>query len=119
MEVVLSIQDLVITRGKNPTRFSVRQGMRVYEEDQAQHLINSYFGHDFKHISYIDQDNSNSFVYLSPEAKMTFLRHLLLSAEPIDEIKDKIKAKMDACKKELTTEEATLTTSLSFLKTLM
>lgn len=118
MEVVLSIQDLVITRGKNPTRFSVKQGMRVYEEDQAQHLINSYFGHDFKHISYIDQDNSNSFVYLSPEAKMTFLRHLLLSAEPIDDIKDKIKAKMDACKKELTTQEATITTSLSFLKTL-
>ena len=118
MEVVLSIQDLVITRGKNPTRFTVKQGMRVYEEDQAQHIINSYFGNDFKHISYIDQDNCNSFVYLSPEAKMTFLRHLLLSAEPIDDIKDKIKAKMDACKKELATEEATLTTSLSFLKTL-
>ena len=118
MEVVLSIQDLVITRGKNPTRFTVKQGMRIYEEDQAQHIINSYFGCDFKHISYIDQDNSNSFVYLSPEAKMTFLRNLLLSAEPIDDIKDKIKAKMDACKKELITEEATLTTSLSFLKTL-
>ena len=99
MEVVLSIQDLVITRGKNPTRFTVKQGMRIYEEDQAQHIINSYFGCDFKHISYIDQDNSNSFVYLSPEAKMTFLRNLLLSAEPIDDIKDKIKAKMDACKK--------------------
>lgn len=118
MEVVLSIQDLVITRGKNPTRFTVKQGMRVYEEDQAQNIINSYFGCDFKHISYIDQDNSNSFVYLSPEAKMTFLRHLLLSTEPIDDIKDKIKAKMDACKKELITEEATLATSLSFLKTL-
>ena len=118
MEVVLSIQDLVITRGKNPTRFTVKQGMRVYEEDQAQHIINSYFGNDFKHISYIDQDNSNSFVYLSPEAKMTFLRHLLLSTEPIDDIKDKIKTKMDACKKELVTQEATLTTSLSFLKTL-
>lgn len=118
MEVVFSIQDLVITRGKNPTRFTVKQGMRIYEEDQAQNIINSYFGCDFKHISYIDQDNSNSFVYLSPEAKMTFLRHLLLSTEPIDDIKDKIKAKMDACKKELITEEATLTTSLSFLKTL-
>jgi DNA repair exonuclease SbcCD ATPase subunit len=118
MEVVLSIQDLVITRGKNPTRFTVKQGMRIYEEDQAQNIINSYFGCDFKHISYIDQDNSNSFVYLSPEAKMTFLRNLLLSAEPIDDIKDKIKTKMDACKKELISEEATLTTSLSFLKTL-
>ena len=118
MEVVLSIRDLVITRGKNPTRFTVKQGMRVYEEDQAQSIINSYFGADFKHISYIDQDNSNSFVYLSPEAKMTFLRNLLLANEPIDAIKDKVKAKMDACKKDLISEEATIATSLSFLKTL-
>ena len=118
MEAVLSIRDLVITRGKNPTRFTVKQGMRVYEEDQAQSIINSYFGSDFKHISYIDQDNSNSFVYLSPEAKMTFLRNLLLANEPIDDIKDKVKAKMDTCKKELIAEEATIATSLSFLKTL-
>ena len=116
MEAVLSIRDLVITRGKNPTRFTVKQGMRVYEEDQAQSIINSYFGSDFKHISYIDQDNSNSFVYLSPEAKMTFLRNLLLANEPIDDIKDKVKAKMDTCKKELIAEEATIATSLSFLK---
>lgn len=118
MEAVLTIKDLVITRGKNPTRFTVKQGMRVYEEDQAQSIINNYFGSDFKHISYIDQDNSNSFVYLSPESKMTFLRNLLLSSEPIDEMKEKIKTKMDICKKELITEDTTITTTTSFLRTL-
>ena len=88
LEVTLEIDDMIITRSKQPTRFFVKKNNIIYEEDEAQILINDLFGSDFKHTSYIDQDNIYSFVYLSPESKMTFLRNLLLNSAKIDLLKD-------------------------------
>jgi len=117
-EVILKIDNFIITRGKNPTRFVVLKNSEKYESDQAQSIINDYFGIDFKHISYIDQDNQFSFVYLTPENKMSFLRNLLLSSEPIEKIKEDVKKKMETSKKEVIMEDSTITISTSFLSSL-
>ena len=121
-EVTLSINDdnstVTIIRGKNPTRFYVKKDGELFENDMAQSIIDKLFGADFKHVSYIDQDNVNSFVYLTPDAKMTFLRNLLLSNEPIDAFKDNAKSRLDNSKKEMVAEESKMTTSISFLKSM-
>jgi len=118
LEVILSIDDIIITRGKNPTRFIVKKGLKIYEEHEAQSILDQQFGTDFKHISYIDQDNSYSFVYLTPDAKMTFLRNLLLADEKIDEIKDSLKTKLDLSKKELISHDSTISVASSLMKSL-
>lgn len=106
LEVILAIDDLVITRGKNPTRFIVKKGLKIYEDHEAQTILDQQFGVDFKHISYIDQDNTYSFVYLTPEAKMSFLRNLLLVDEQIDGMKDTIKKELDASKNQLLSHDS-------------
>jgi DNA repair exonuclease SbcCD ATPase subunit len=122
LKVELSIDDVVISRCKNPTRFTVKKlndetgKIKVYEEDEAQSIIDDLLGTDFKHCSYIDQDNTFSFVYLSPEAKMTFLRNLLLSNEPVTEYRDNIKTLLDKTKTEILKEDATINISSGFLK---
>jgi len=115
IEVILEIDDLVITRCKNPTQFTVKKNNIIYELDEAQSLIHQHFGSEFKHISYIDQDNQHSFVYLSPEGKMSFLRNLLLSEDSIEKLKDKIKTRLDHAKKEIISEDSKITVSQTFL----
>jgi len=120
VDVILKIDNIIITRGKNPTRFNVKRisDQKIFEQDEAQSIINELFGSEFKHISYIDQDNQHSFVYLSPEAKMTFLRHLLLKDEPIEKMKEKTKSKLDTSKKELIEHDSKISISSSFLSSL-
>ena len=115
IEVVLTIDDLVITRCKNPTQFTVKKNDIIYELDEAQSIIHQRFGSEFKHVSYIDQDNQHSFVYLSPEGKMSFLRNLLLSEDSIDQLKTKIKNRLEYAKKETISEDSKITVSQSFL----
>ena len=122
-EVILTLQDenecITITRAKNPTRFHVKKGSVLAENDVAQHIINDLFGTDFKHISYIDQDNDYSFVYMSAENKMSFLRTLLLSQEPVEEFKEEAKTRLDTNKKHIIAEDSKITTSMSFLSTMI
>lgn len=121
VDVILKIDNIIITRGKNPTRFNVKRisDQKIFEQDEAQSIINEIFGSEFKHISYIDQDNQHSFVYLSPEAKMTFLRHLLLKDEPIEKMKENTKSKLDSSKKELIEQDSKISISSSFLSNLI
>ena len=37
-------------------------------------MIDKLFGVDFKHVSYIDQDNVNSFVYLNSNMKLFYIK---------------------------------------------
>lgn len=118
LKVELTIDNIIISRCKNPTRFSVKRIdiEKVYEEDEAQSIIDQHFGSDFKHCSYIDQDNTFSFVYLSPEGKMAFLRTLLLSNECVNEHRDSIKNIFDKTKTEILSNDTTITVSSGFLK---
>ena len=89
--VTLSRGDTVITRTRGPNRLTLEREGVVYEDDEAQSIIDSIFGTEFCHTSYIDQDNTHSFVFLSPAEKMEFLETLLLHHFQIDEMKDKVK----------------------------
>jgi len=89
--VTLSRGDLVITRTRGPNRLTLEREGVVYEDDEAQSIVDSIFGAEFCHTSYIDQDNTHSFVFLSPSEKMEFLETLLLHHFQIDNMKDKVK----------------------------
>lgn len=114
--VLFEIDNMIITRTKKPSRLTVKKEDVLYEDDEAQALVDRTLGKEFKNISYIDQDNQYSFVYLSPQDKMSFLRDLLLQEYNIDSIKDKVKVRMDAAKKEIIKEDATVRAASSFLE---
>lgn len=106
------VDHLKITRSRGPNRLVVQDQTtgKIYEDDQAQGVIDQIFGSEFCNVSYIDQDNHNSFVYLSPHEKMTFLEQLLLHQYKIDDMKDKVKDAINKAKNDYTSTEARLST---------
>lgn len=73
--------DLVITRSRLPTKLVVCHHQQTHEEDAAQAILDQLFGAQFGATSYIDQDNSFSFVNLSPAEKMEFLERAILELQ--------------------------------------
>ena len=115
-KVKLAIDDMTITRTRGPNRLIVEKEEKTYEDDQAQAIIDNVFGSEFSNTSYIDQDNINSFVFLSPSEKIEFLEKLLLSQHDIDTIKDNIKEAVSKTKLDHVSEESKITTLSSLLK---
>ena len=111
-KVSIKIDNITITRSRGPNRLSVEKDGKLYENDDAQAIINSLFGEEFANTSYIDQDNINSFVSLSPSDKMEFLEKLLLNNYDINEIKDKIRIEISNTKNQHTSEESKQNLSL-------
>lgn len=117
-KVSIKIDDITITRSRGPNRLLVEKDGKLYENDDAQSIINSIFGEEFSNTSYIDQDNINSFVSLSPSDKMEFLEKLLLTNYDINEIKDKIKVEISNTKTQFTSEESKQNTLENLIKTM-
>jgi DNA repair exonuclease SbcCD ATPase subunit len=117
-KVSIKIDNISITRTRGPNRLSVEKEGKIYENDDAQSIINSLFGEEFSNTSYIDQDNVNSFVSLSPSDKMEFLEKLLLSNYDIDGIKEKIRTEISNTKSKYTSEESKQTTIENIIKTM-
>jgi DNA repair exonuclease SbcCD ATPase subunit len=115
-KVKLSIDDMTITRTRGPNRLIVEKEGKIYEDDQAQAIIDNVFGSEFSNTSYIDQDNINSFVFLSPSEKIEFLEKLILSQHNIETIKDNIKDAITKTKLDHVSEESKITTLSSLLK---
>jgi len=113
--VNLKIDNISITRSKGPNRLVVEKEGKIYEDIEAQSIINSVFGDKFCNTSYIDQDNIYSFVYLSPSEKMEFLEKLLLDDFGIEKIKDNIRIEISKTKTEYTSEESKINTMESIL----
>ena len=114
--VQLEIDGLVITRQRGPNRLIVKKGGVQYEDDAAQSIIDSTFGAEFCNTSYIDQENANSFVFLSPSEKIEFLEKLLLSRYNIDEMKDRVKDDISKTKLEHVATDSKLTTLSDMLR---
>ena len=115
-KVKLSIDNMTITRTRGPNRLIVEKEEKTYEDDQAQAIIDNVFGSEFSNTSYIDQDNINSFVFLSPSEKIEFLEKLLLSQHDIETIKDNIKDAISKTKLDHVSEESKITTLTSLIK---
>lgn len=121
-KVELIIDNIKITRSRGPNRLIVNVdnniNKKIYEDDEAQEIINSIFGSEFSNTSYIDQDNINSFVYLSASEKIEFLEKLLLSQSGIniEKIKENIKNNISQTKTDHTSEDSKLSTLKDVLK---
>jgi len=115
-KVSIKIDNITINRSRGPNRLSVEKDGKLYENDDAQAIINSLFGEEFGNTSYIDQDNINSFVSLSPSDKMEFLEKLLLNNYDINEIKDKIRIEISNTKNQYTSEESKQNTLENIIK---
>lgn len=119
-KVELKIDNIKITRSKGPNRLIVydEKTEKTYEDDEAQSIIDSVFGSEFNNTSYIDQDNVNSFVYLSANEKIEFLEKLLLSQSNtnVEKIKEDIKNNISQTKNEYIAEDSKLSTLREVLK---
>lgn len=114
-KVVLKIDNITITRSRGPNRLTLKKDDKIYENDEAQGIINDIFGSEFSNTSYIDQDNIYSFVFLSPSDKMEFLEKLLLNNYNIEKIRDTIRMAISKTKSDYTSEESKINTLESLL----
>jgi len=96
--VSIEMDGVTITRQRGPNRLVVKKDDRQYEDDEAQSIIDSMFGSEFCNTSYIDQENTNSFVFLSPSEKIEFLEKLLLARYNIDNMKERVKESLSSTK---------------------
>jgi len=104
--VRILIDGLTITRKRGPNRLIVERDATHYEDDVGQAVIDSLFGKEFCNTSYIDQDNVNSFVTLSPSEKFEFLERLLLSTDGIDDMRERVRRNLSDAKDGFTTEDS-------------
>ena len=87
--VELDFDDLKIIRTKRPNRLVVNE---VYEDESAQEIINKTFGDTFKVTGYIQQNNLNSFILMSPLEKLAFLEKFAFRDVDLVKIKTKCKS---------------------------
>ena len=68
-----------IIRTKSPCHLTVTlKDDSVYEDEEAQKIIDSYFGNNFQQTSYMTQKMIHSFLSLSSVEKMNFLQKYIL-----------------------------------------
>jgi hypothetical protein len=108
--------DVKIKRSYGPNLLEVFYENNNYTGDEAQKIINKIFGNHFDTISYIEQDNYDSFVFKSPSEKFEFLEELLLKEHGIDKIVLRVKNEINRVKELSISEQTKLNTLQNFLK---
>lgn len=91
LKVELISKNHHIIRTKRPNRLIFKIDDKEYEDDNAQEYINKYYSKLFPLISYINQNDSDSFLKMSPSEKLDFLESLAFKNISISEKKDNIK----------------------------
>ena len=87
--VELEFDNLNIIRTKKPNRLVVND---VHEDESGQEIINKIFGDTFKVTGYIQQNNLNSFILMSPVEKLSFLEKFAFRDVDLGKIKGRCKA---------------------------
>lgn len=87
--VELEFDGLKITRTKRPNRLVVND---VHEDESGQGIIDKIFGDTFKVSGYIQQNNLNSFILMSPIEKLGFLEKFAFREVDLGKIKGRCKA---------------------------
>ena len=92
-----------ITRNKSPGRLTVLYDNILYEDEEAQKIIDNHFGNNFQQTSYMTQKMIHSFLSLTSAEKMNFLQKFVLeNSDPYNNsftIKKKCKDKISELKK--------------------
>lgn len=83
--------EIIVTRSKRPNRLVVEKGGIKYEDDDAQIIINNFFGEYFMNTSYIRQNNYKTFLYMSSTEKLQFLEECSLKKYDIEGIKSRLR----------------------------
>ena len=105
-----------ITRSTRPGRLLLeRKGKESVEDDEAQALIKTIFGDKFDVVSYIPQNTGQSFMKMTPTAKLNFLEQLTFGPD-VAILKKKSKAYLTEKKTESTRANAKHSLRLSDLK---
>jgi DNA repair exonuclease SbcCD ATPase subunit len=95
LRVELVNDEYSIIRTKRPNRLIFKYNNedkdKEYEDDEAQVHINRHFSKLFSVISYINQNDTESFLKMSPTEKIEFLESLAFQNLDISEKKDRIK----------------------------
>lgn len=110
--VKVSFDKYVIQRTKFPQSLFIKFDNQEFIDVGAQGIINQVFGQDFTTTSYIQQNQQDSFITLSPSEKRTFLEKFIFADVNLTEIKDRSKAKI----KEYETVLAKTATQLEMIK---
>lgn len=87
--VELEFDDIKIIRTKRPNRLIVND---VHEDESGQCIIDKIFGETFKISGYIQQNNLNSFILMSPVDKLAFLEKFAFRDVDLGKIKGRCKA---------------------------
>ena len=87
--VELEFDGVKIIRTKRPNRLVVND---VFEDESAQGFIDKMFGETFKISGYIQQNNLNSFILMSPIDKLAFLEKFAFRDVDLAKIKARCKA---------------------------
>lgn len=90
-KVTLEIADIKIIRSRRPNRLIFIRKGKEYEDDTGQELINRIFGSLYSQCSYIQQDNHNTFIYMSPTDKLEFLESFAFHSVDIASKKENIR----------------------------
>ena len=113
-KVVLTIEDIIITRTKGPNRLQVVAGQFQYEDKIAQAMIDSRFKNI--HLGYVSQRLYKSFVLMAPADKLKYIEGIALDKEFVSRLHQKCKElikhrkkQLDLYTKEKETREAVLT----------
>jgi DNA repair exonuclease SbcCD ATPase subunit len=92
-----------ITRTKSPSRLRVLYNDILYEDEEAQKIIDNHFGNNFQQTSYMTQKMIHSFLTLSSLEKMNFLQKFVLDNSESENnsinMKRKCKNKINELKK--------------------
>jgi exonuclease SbcC len=87
--VELEFDGIKVLRTKRPNHLVVND---IYEDAAAQEIINKKFGDTFKTSGYIQQNNLNSFILMSPIEKLAFLETFAFRDVDLGKIKGRCKA---------------------------
>jgi exonuclease SbcC len=87
--VELEFDGIKIIRTKRPNRLIVND---VHEDESGQCFIDKIFGETFKISGYIQQNNLNSFILMSPVEKLAFLEKFAFRDVDLGKIKGRCKA---------------------------
>ncbi len=104
-----------ITRSTRPGRLLLERKGTSVEDDEAQALIQTIFGDKFDVMSYIPQNTGQSFMKMSPTAKLNFLEEITFGPD-VATFKKKSKAYLVEKKTESTRANAKHSLRLSDLK---
>jgi DNA repair exonuclease SbcCD ATPase subunit len=89
--VKLWYEDMYILRSKRPNRLVLKYKNKEYEDDSAQYKIEELFGTNFEIVSYIKQDNTNSFCRISPSEKTDFIEKSIFHNTDVKLMKSRVK----------------------------